>query len=248
MVPASPDFTLVIPYGERRIRCRVRRSRSRPERSIAIHVEADGKVLVDAPLQAPESAVRSALIKRAKWIDKQLVAVEARLRFVTPREYVSGATVYYLGRRYRLKVLTAIGRPATRLAGGYVEVSVPDRNPEFVHRALSHWLRERARIVLTRRLEDIASTLRWTAQTPPTTFRRMKAQWGSCSPNGRLTLNPGLVCAPRECIDYVLLHELCHLKEHNHSAKFYRLLDLHMPEWRRAKVRLDDMVEMILAS
>lgn len=74
----------------------------------------------------------------------------------------------------------------------------------------------------------------------------MKVQWGSCSPAGRLTLNPDLVKAPRECIDYVLLHELCHLKEHNHSRNFYRLLERHLPRWRRNKERLDELADIVL--
>lgn len=75
---------------------------------------------------------------------------------------------------------------------------------------------------------------------------RMKKQWGSCSPNGRILLNPHLVKAPRECIDYVLVHEICHLKEHNHGSKFYKLLDQMLPGWRSIKARLDGMAELLL--
>ena len=74
----------------------------------------------------------------------------------------------------------------------------------------------------------------------------MKVQWGSCSPAGRITLNPHLVKAPRECIDYVLLHELCHLRHHNHSTRFYKALDANMPHWRAVKQRLDAMAEQLL--
>jgi len=81
---------------------------------------------------------------------------------------------------------------------------------------------------------------------PAMRLQTMKVQWGSCSPAGRLTLNPHLVKAPRECIDYVLLHELCHLKEHNHSRKFYMLLERHLPQWRRKKERLDELADMVL--
>lgn len=70
---------------------------------------------------------------------------------------------------------------------------------------------------------------------------------GSCSPNGRLTLNPNLVKAPRECIDYVILHELCHLAEHNHSERFYRLMGQVMPDWEKTKKRLDGMAGMIFS-
>ena len=88
--------------------------------------------------------------------------------------------------------------------------------------------------------------LRWKHPPPPVRLQAMKVQWGSCSPAGRLTLNPWLVKAPRDCIDYVILHELCHLKEHNHSPRFYKLLDKHMPLWRERKERLDELAEVIL--
>jgi predicted metal-dependent hydrolase len=74
----------------------------------------------------------------------------------------------------------------------------------------------------------------------------MRIQWGSCSPSGVLVLNPNLIKAPRECVDYVILHEVCHLKEHNHSQKFYRLLSEMMPDWERHKTRLDALAEALL--
>lgn len=72
-------------------------------------------------------------------------------------------------------------------------------------------------------------------------------QWGSCSPNGRITLNPHLVKTPRECIDYVILHELCHIAEHNHSERFYRLLKQVMPHWEKVKACLDGMAALVLS-
>lgn len=74
----------------------------------------------------------------------------------------------------------------------------------------------------------------------------MKAQWGSCSPGGSFLLNPHLVKVPAECIDYVILHELCHLEEHNHSQRFYDLLGYAMPRWKAVKHRLDGMSELLL--
>ena len=82
-------------------------------------------------------------------------------------------------------------------------------------------------------------------ERPPLHTLSMQTQWGSCSPNGRITLNPHLVKAPRECIDYVILHELCHIAEHNHSERFYRLMNQVMPKWERTKQRLDCMASQI---
>ena len=74
----------------------------------------------------------------------------------------------------------------------------------------------------------------------------MQKQWGSCSPTGVLLLNLHLIKAPARCVDYVLLHEICHLREHNHGNAFCTLLESLLPDWRHMKDRLDNMAEMLL--
>ena len=103
------------------------------------------------------------------------------------------------------------------------------------------------RDVFERRLREEASQVAWASgNLPDMKLLAMKKQWESCSQKGRIHLNPQLVKAPRECIDYVILHELCHLKEHNHSPRFYGLLDRNMPDWRERKAKLDGMAELLL--
>ena len=75
----------------------------------------------------------------------------------------------------------------------------------------------------------------------------MSKQWASCSPSGSINLNPCLIKAPRDCIDYVLTHEIRHLREHNHSKRYYSLLEKHYPNWGKVKSRLDGMAELLLA-
>lgn len=87
----------------------------------------------------------------------------------------------------------------------------------------------------------------WLKTVPPLKRVTMRKQWGSCSPFGSINLNPWLIRAPRDCIDYVLIHEICHLKEHNHSKRYYELLEQHYPDWRKVKSRLDEMAELLLA-
>lgn len=176
-----------------------------------------------------------------------VASARARQAHVLPREYVSGESLHYLGRRYRLKlVLQAGARAEARMRGAYITVTASDSAASTVRAALDAWYRQRAREVFADRLVAVAAPLRWVRQLPPTRLRFMTVQWGSCSPSGRVTLNPLLVKAPRECIDYVLLHELCHLLHHNHSPRFYRTLDRHMPDWRAVKARLDSMAEEVL--
>jgi len=95
-------------------------------------------------------------------------------------------------------------------------------------------------------LTELTSAAPWLSEVPPFRLLVMRTQWGSCSPAGELLLNPHLVKAPRPCVDYVLAHELCHLKEHNHSPAFYRALSALMPDWLARKEELDGMAEALL--
>lgn len=236
-----------IPYGDERIHFTLREHPQRPPHRIAIHVEPDGDVLVDAPPGSSIEKVKGAVIKRARWIRGNVEAARSRHAHVLPREYVSGESVLYLGRRYRLKVLAdQDGTPEAALRGHFVEVRVETRDPLAVRKILEAWYRERSRAVFAQRLAVVAAPLSWVREVPPMRMQTMARQWGSCSPAGRITLNPALVKAPRECIDYVLLHELCHLKHHNHSPRFYRTLDQQMPGWHGIKERLDSLSEQLL--
>lgn len=236
-----------VAYGSEQLVFSLRRQPARVVSRIAIHVEPDGNVQVDAPVSAPLAEVLSAVRKRARWINQHVSAARARLAYVLPREYVSGESLHYLGRRYRLKVIVEPGsRVEARLHGAFIVVTTSKHHPVVIRSAVETWYRQRAREVFSQRLAVVAGPLTWVCALPPARLQFMTRQWGSCSPAGRLTLNPWLVASPREAIDYVLLHELCHLKHHNHGKAFYALLMRHMPNWEQIKSRLDERAEMYL--
>jgi len=214
---------------------------------VLIKVYPDCRVVVNAPIAKKDEDVVDAVKKRARWIYKKLDGFKAQLEHVTPRQYVSGESHYYLGKQYVLKVMKqSKADPKVKLLRGKLEVLVKRKQSSDVKQLLDGWYRERAREIFNRRLEELLSKTLWVKDFPPIRLQVMKTQWGSCSPSGRLTLNPYLVKAPRECIDYVILHELCHIAEHNHSVKFYRLMNKVMPKWEKVKNRLDGMAEIIL--
>lgn len=215
---------------------------------IKIDVLPAGVVQVIAPETASLKQIKDATLKRARWIYNHVNKIKTQFNHVLPREYVSGESHHYLGRRYVLKVFKVKNiEPSVKLLRGQIQVRTKSFAPEAIRSLLSDYYRKHAEHVFERRLQEIISRISWLKQKPNWKMRVMKKQWGSCSPKGTLTLNPLLVKAPKECVDYVILHELCHLKEHNHSKKYYRLLSQYMPEWERIKARLDDMSELLLA-
>ncbi|MDR6854302.1 SprT family zinc-dependent metalloprotease [Variovorax guangxiensis] len=234
-------------YGDELIAFSLRVQPARTAKRIAIHVEPDGRVRVDVPQETSDAAVQAALQRRVRWISSQVAAVRERLAHAVPRAHVSGESLLYLGRRYVLEVVVDESRDGhVRLRGTRIEVAVADGDASRVRTLLDTWYRKRAGEVLAARLAALAPLLHWVGTPPPMQLRIMQTRWGSCSPAGRLTLNPNLVKAPRECIDYVLIHELCHLGEHNHGPRFHRLLETLMPQWRSVKARLDGLVEQLM--
>lgn len=231
----------VIPYE--------RRQRHEGIRRVLIKVYPDCRVVIHAPSSATEHEIATALKKRSRWIYQQRREFQALNAHITPRLYVSGESHYYLGKQYLLKVI----EPPTlaqqvKLLRGKIEVYTRSRQPTHIKGLLDEWYKTRAKALFARRMEAMLEKTRWVKTSPPIRVQTMKTQWGSCSPKGRITLNPHLVKAPRECIDYVILHELCHLAEHNHSDRFYRLMKQVMPDWEKTKTRLDNLVGKILTT
>ncbi len=240
-VSAQDNSPLSFVYGDERIAFE-RVVRKQASDRVLIKVHPDCRVVVSAPQDAANEEVLAAVKQRSRWIYQQLRDFRQQQEHITPRQYISGESHLYLGKQYLLKVNVEPQQPqGVKLLRGKLEVSVRSRDPERVKNLLANWYKERAREVFARRLEALLEQALWVNEKPPLRLLVMQTQWGSCSPNGRITLNPNLVKAPRDCIDYVILHELCHLAEHNHSERFYRLMSQVMPGWEPVKARLDGM-------
>lgn len=113
---------------------------------------------------------------------------------------------------------------------------------------MKQWYREKSEAYFARKLPELVSRFDGIDAAPGFQLLAMEKQWGSCSPAGRMSLNPSLIKAPVHCVEYVLIHELCHLIEHNHSKRFYGLLDRHCPDWRAWKRELDSLAEQLLVT
>lgn len=240
------DQSQFLRYGDERIPYAVVINPRRTER-VKINVHHDGKVEVEAPEDATPETIAKAVHKRARWIVSHVSDARKRFAHVLPRDYVSGEQAIYLGRRYSLKVRqVAKADRGVRLKGALLEVASNDTDKQAVRAVVRGWYKVKARDYFQQRIQVVAKSMPWPQDPPPFQLLEMKKQWGNCATGGTVTLNPFLVRAPRECIDYVITHELCHLREHNHSPEFFRLLNRAMPEWKAVKSRLDHMAELLL--
>ncbi len=235
-----------IQYGDISINFAIE-PRSSDTPKVLIKVHPDCRIVALAPPMASYDEVIDAVKKRARWVYRQMKYFKAQYENILPRNYVSGESHFYIGRRHLLKVKQdSKYTPEVKLLRGVLEVKTKSADPKKVKSLLFGWYKERAREVFDRRLDEVISQALWVKGKPSIKLLSMQTQWGSCSPKGQLTLNPHLVKAPRDCIDYVLLHELCHIAEHNHSEDFYRLVKQVMPNWEKVKERLDGMAYFYL--
>jgi len=206
--------------------------------TLGIEVHPDMSVVVRAPADCDPATIRDRVGKRASWISKQLTNFERYSPRTPARQYVSGETHLYLGRQYRLKVVA--GEPASvkMNRGNLVLTMSGNADPERVKALLHRWYLDHARQIFIDVLDEFLPRFKG-HQRPRLIVRAMQSRWGSLSQAGTMTLNANLVRAPRTCIEYVVAHELCHLKYRDHDASFFRLLGHVMPDWEKRKQRLE---------
>ena len=201
----------------------------------------DGRVRVAAPLVLSDEAVRLAVVGKLGWIKRQQAKFAEQPR-QSAREMVNGESHYFLGRRYRLRVHEQPGKQYVALRGtAFLDLFVnPGRSTAQRQAVLLRWYRQQ----LSEHTAPLVA--QWEqalgVQANAWGIKRMKTQWGSCNPvSKRLWFNLELAKKPVQCLEYVVLHELAHLLERNHTERFRALLDQHMPAWQQWRQVLQQM-------
>jgi len=219
----------------------VRRSRRR-KRTVALYVEPEGHVRILAPARTHFSFIEKMLRQRADWISRRL-AEHRRREMNSARAFADGECVLYRGETHALRVVEDRARPqGCEIRNGCIEINLFDAPAEDTARReevrleLLLWHKKQARRIFRERAEFWAHEL-------GVKFRRLvlsnaRRQWGSCSAHNDVRLNWRLILAPPDLLDYVIVHELCHVKHKNHSAQFWHMVDAAMPDWKARRRRL----------
>ena len=236
-MPDVSRKTVYIEYARKQISVTLE-FRERKRLSISVH--PDGSVTAIAPSNRSLEDVLVHLQRRRFWIAKQLLHFGKYQPLPEKKRYVSGETHLYLGRQYRLRVRKA-DNATVKLVGKFFNVSTPTpKQPQVIAGDLNDWYRSHAEPIFRDRMKRCLNTaVSLRLANAQLRVRPMKTRWGSCSKAGMITLNTDLIKAPLHCIDYVITHELCHLRVHDHSPTFYRLIRRCMPDWERRKRQLE---------
>jgi predicted metal-dependent hydrolase len=197
----------------------------------------DGRVRIAVPLNVSDSLVHAALATRIDWIRRQQATFKARER-ETAREFVSGETHWFEGRRYRLRIREGPRSGVRVRPGNVLELTSPPNSDRRRRAAvLDNWYRARLRERVPGMIEEWAPVVG--VQVGDWRLRRMKTRWGSArATSGRIWLNVELAKKPRAHLEYVVVHELLHLAVRRHSYEFTRQLDALLPHWRLVRDEL----------
>ena len=206
---------------------------TRRKRSIKVEVHPDNTVEVVAPIRTPQRAIDTLLETKNDWIQKRLQFNQDHADKLKPKTFKDGEAFYYMGSSYPLK-LTTEKKPGVWFQDGNLMVH-PKKNTA---KTLEAWYKQCAYDILLDRVDVFAKQLQLQPQNMR--IKRMKTRWGSCSSAGNINLNWALVMAPLPVMDYVVIHELCHLKHMNHSKTFWNLVESVCPDYKEYTKWLKD--------
>ncbi len=211
-------------------------------KNVNLRIRKDGKVFVSASEGVPAGEIDAFVCSKADFVQKALQRFGELERYAAPpKQYVSGETFYLLGRGLRLKVVQA-AKESVISDGVYIYLNIQDpADTARKQRMVQRFLDAQCRIVFAEILEELYPIFhKYGVERPILRIRDMQTRWGSCLvKKGIVTLNKQLLAAPRNCIEYVVMHELCHFIHPNHSRQFYSFLTTLMPDWKERKTLLE---------
>ncbi|WP_223669043.1 M48 family metallopeptidase [Kangiella shandongensis] len=199
--------------------------------SIEVHHQ---KVKVRAPQGAPNDWIEGFVYQKAKWIARKLV--EQAQRDESRLKLQDGEVISFMGQVRHLTIKEGVNR--IQLTDDKLQISNKDLSYESLKKQLDRWLLAQAKERLPQRVETMAGTMGLARKLSGVRFRKTKTQWGHCTAKGIVQLNQLILLTPTHIIDYLIVHELCHLKHLNHSKRFWKLVEKHCPDYQQAEVWL----------
>ena len=217
------------------------RSRRR-RKTMTLRVDRQGRVVIRVPFYAVKKEIDRFFEQNGAWVARKLAERRAIQEMCKPKSFVPGEEFLFLGKSYPLRLGETNGKVPT-LSFCPRGFALPENHFAKARDLFVKWYKTRAREKITEKVLDFSKRLNLIPQGIRLTTAR--TQWGSCSPDNRLSFNWKLVMAADAFIDYVVAHELLHIKEKNHSPRFWKALESFMPDYKERKAWLDDNAHLL---
>lgn len=230
-----------IKFGSTRIDYTIVYSDRRKNASLAVYPMK--LVEITVPHDLKKEHVQILVRKKADWIIKQILWFEEITLIDSSKEYVNGETYLYLGRQYRLKIITEDGKAQAKLIGKYLTVTLPSnvnvhkrKTKKTTKAAIWQWYREQLQMKISEAIRRYCKKLG--IKEPRFMIKNQYKRWGSCTSKNQLIFNFRIAMAPMSQLEYVVAHEMCHIKYKDHSNKYWKLLCSIMPDYEIRKEAL----------
>lgn len=226
-------------FGKKDIHFDIHRSRKRIK-TVSVIVDPDEGVSLIAPVHIDRGALEAIALDKGAWIVQKLKSHQESRYDVAGREFITGESIQYLGRNYILKIETdplLRNGGFCRLKGKHLECYVSDKTDEALSlRMIKEWYYSRAAEKLRDRVDHYARIM--SLQHGDIMIREQKKRWASCDRKGNLRFNWQIIMAPLKMVDYVVVHELAHIKVHDHSPAFWKTVGSVLPDYESRKEKL----------
>ncbi|AEV67206.1 M48 family metallopeptidase [Acetivibrio clariflavus] len=223
---------LSIRYGTKTIKFDVE---YRDRKTMQVSVEPPDKVFVVAPLGTSERVIENKVRSKAAWIVQKLYSFRDMEYRKISREYVNGESFMYFGRNYSLQIQTDknIKKPEVQLYRGKFHVTAPSKNEDVIKQAMEQWYREKTQEKVLERVQYYQHFFK--KRPADVKVKEQQKRWASCTSKDELLFNWRCVMAPSHVLDYIVVHEMCHMYYKNHSQEFWDMLASIMPDYKRHK-------------
>ena len=209
-------------------------------RTLCIMVSPDKGVVVKAPSRTPVETIRKFVMQKSNWISRTLNRFNTLIKIDKPEGYSDGDILLLFGRPHKLKLYSADNYSVRLGNNETIEVFYDhDNNPLIIRTILENWFKYIANNKFKIKFSEILNRVKDYGFTPSGfAVKKMKKRWGSCSAKGKIAISYDLIRLDDKYSEYVMIHELCHLKQHNHGNGFYSLLNEVYPDWKSQRTEL----------
>lgn len=209
-------------------------------KTLSLTVTPELEIILHSPKYAENERIENFLKRKWFWLEKQLSYFKKYQRKTYKREFISGEGIMYLGRQYKLIVNKGKNDSVSITHSKFIiSTTKSTLNSVFNEKLIDSWFKDKTCLIFQNRFSEVLTRFDY-INSPKLQIRDMKRRWGSYLQD-KIFLNPKLIHASKDCIDYVIAHELCHLKYKDHNSRFWKLLDEKYPKWERVKEKLETL-------
>lgn len=207
----------------------------RKRKTLSIEVEAPNTITIIAPLGTSEQGILEVVKPKSKWIVQKLFEIKEVQYLKTNKQYVNGESFTYLGRKYSLQFIhdENITFPEVKLLRGKLVAYANNKDEESIKKAIKNWYKEKAKVKIQERINYYQDYFK--IKPSKVLIKEQQKRWGSCTSKGELLFNWKCIMTPSPILDYIIVHEMCHLVHLNHSKEFWQLLKRVLPDYEERK-------------